>query len=163
MSQQVSPTTPDVEPESKVGAAAGSASGVAAAKALQLKPSVWQELKDKGLAVPKSPADCTPAWVTKMFQNSYQKILPADGSVTVSNVRPEDMMVTVLDGSQKKDGGGISGSNLVKLHLTYSPSKPAGAPDTVVFKFTDMRGKVGAGAATSPTSNTHCTAARRHR
>lgn len=100
------------------------------------------QLKHGGfdLPLPMSPEDCTPEWLTCMLNESYMQVLPPDGSVVVSAVKLEEVIVASSSGEGQKDGGGMSGSNLVRLHLTYSPKKPVRAPETLMFKFTNMRG-----------------------
>eukprot|EP00754_Rhynchopus_humris_P045341 Rhum_TRINITY_DN4807_c0_g1::Rhum_TRINITY_DN4807_c0_g1_i1::g.15801::m.15801 len=86
------------------------------------------------LAAPDSPGAVTAEWL--------QRQLAAGGeTVDLASVRIEPISCPNLDGNMRVDGGGNSGSRIVRARLTYKPGGnrlPNGA-DTVVLKWTDFQ------------------------
>ena len=86
------------------------------------------------LAAPDSPGAVTAEWL--------QRQLAAGGeTVDLASVRVEPISCPTLDGNMRADGGGNSGSRIVRVRLTYKPGGnrlPNGA-DTVVLKWTDFQ------------------------
>eukprot|EP01061_Rhynchopus_euleeides_P009152 TRINITY_DN18296_c0_g2_i1.p1 TRINITY_DN18296_c0_g2~~TRINITY_DN18296_c0_g2_i1.p1 ORF type:complete len:505 (+),score=159.59 TRINITY_DN18296_c0_g2_i1:163-1677(+) len=86
------------------------------------------------LKEPPDSGSLTVAWVQRQLERGGE-------SVSLSQVDVEQLCAAGVDGEMRQDGGGVSGSRIVRLRLTYAEGGnrlPNGA-DTLVMKWTSFK------------------------
>ena len=90
----------------------------------------------------KNVSETDLAWFKGAIRN-HPELGPHCSNVT--SVKVEELMGLRADGTEVSDGGGISGSSIKRVHITYASSSSSGSgvgdappPSSLVLKFSDF-------------------------
>ena len=96
-------------------------------------------------ACPSSPEDITPQWLSKHAKLDATAVKVPEGGAKprgrVSRVSVTPVTAEVYDGTMKSDGGGMSGSSLVRIHLYFEGLQPDATPPpkSLILKLSNFK------------------------
>jgi len=97
-------------------------------------------------ACPSSPEDITPQWLSTHAKLDATAVKVPKGGVKPARGRISRVSITpvtaeVYDGTVKSDGGGMSGSSLVRIHLYFEgfPADTTPPPKSLILKLSNFK------------------------